>query len=82
MPSPRQVGDALAVLLALPPPALAALAARLIDRLDALAPDPDAEPDDEGEADHDDEAGADDEGNRWPPVKGPDGCGPMVLNTF
>lgn len=79
MPSPRQVGNALAVLLSLPPAALSALAERLIDRLDAVAPDADLEPNDCGEADYDDEAGADDEGNHWPPVKGPDGCGAVRM---
>ncbi len=44
-PSPRRIAGALAVLLALPMPALEALAERLIDRLDALDGNPDAEPD-------------------------------------
>ncbi len=82
LPSPRAIGRALAVLQALPPAALAALAERLIDRLDAVAPDADLEPDDCGEADNDDEAAPHEEGNHWTPTKGPDGCGPMVLNTF
>ena len=47
-PPPRRIGAALDVLLALPPAVLAALAERLIDRLDALDPDADSEPDDEG----------------------------------
>ncbi len=46
MPSPRQVGAALNVLLALPPAVLADLAERLIDRLDVQDGDPDLEPDD------------------------------------
>ena len=46
LPSPRRVASALAVLAALPAPALADLTERLIDRLDALDSDPDAEPDD------------------------------------
>ena len=48
LPSPRRIAGALAVLMALPPAALAVLAARLIDRLDALdAPGMDLEPDDD-----------------------------------
>lgn len=78
-PSPRQVGNALAVLLALPPPALEALAEWLIDRLDALEPDADLEPDDDGEGDHDDEAGPWDDGATWAPTKGPAECGPLRL---
>jgi len=46
IPTPRRVGAALDVLLALPPAVLANLAERLIDRLDALNGDPDLEPDD------------------------------------
>jgi len=46
IPTPRRVGAALDVLLALPPAVLADLAERLIDRLDALDGDPDLEPDD------------------------------------
>ena len=46
LPSPRRIAGALAVLQALPPAALAVLAERLIDRLDALdAPGMDLEPD-------------------------------------
>lgn len=78
-PSPRAIGRALAVLQALPAPALAVLAARLIDRLDSLAPDADMESDADGEADDDDEAGPWDDGATWAPVKGPDGCGPVLL---
>jgi len=78
-PSPRQVEDALAVLLTLPTPALEALAERLIDRLDAMDGDADSEPDDEGEADQDDEAGPWDDGATWAPTKGPDGCGVLRL---
>ncbi len=52
LPSPRRIAGALAVLHALPPPALAALAERLIDRLDTLDDDPDLEPD-EAEAEPD-----------------------------
>ena len=48
LPSPRRIAGALAVLQALPPAALAVLAERLIDRLDALdAPGMDLEPDDD-----------------------------------
>ena len=48
LPSPRRIAGALAVLQALPAPALAALAERLIDWLDALdAPGMDLEPDDD-----------------------------------
>lgn len=79
LPSPRRIAGALAVLMTLPPVALAALAERLIDRLDALAPDADLEPDDDGEADHDAEAPPDAEGPWWTPTKGPDGCGPVRL---
>jgi hypothetical protein len=75
VPTPRQVGNALAVLLALPPAVLQVLAERIVDRLDALDGDPDAEPDDDPEADHDGEAApwAPDE-HHWPPVKGPAEC--------
>ena len=60
LPSPRRIAGALAVLQALAAPALAALAERLIERLDALvAPGMDLEPDDEGE-DDDGEAGPSD----------------------
>ena len=45
VPSPRRIAAALAVLAALPAPILADLTARLIDRLDALDGDADAEPD-------------------------------------
>jgi len=78
-PSPRQVGRALDVLLRLPSAALADLAERLIDRLDALGPDPDSEPDDDGEGDHDDEAGPWDDGATWAPTKGSAECGPLRL---
>lgn len=48
LPSPRRIAGALAVLATLPAPALAALAERLIDRLDALdAPGMDLERDDD-----------------------------------
>ncbi len=80
VPTPRQVGNALAVLLALLPAVLQVLAERIVDRLDALYGDPDAEPDDDGEADHDGEAApwAPDE-HHWPPVKGPAECCAMRL---
>jgi len=78
-PSPRQVGNALAVLLALPPAVLQVLAERIVDRLDALDGDPDSEPDAEGEGDHDDEAGPWDDGAIWAPTKGPAECGPLRL---
>lgn len=64
-PSPCKVGNALAVLLALPAPAMAALTERLIDRLDALDANPDLEPDDDGELTPDDEGDLD-----GPPVAG------------
>lgn len=73
-PSPRRVGAALNVLLTLPPAVLADLAERLIDRLDALEPDPDSEPDGDGEADHDGEAPPDAEGPWWTPTIGPGEC--------
>lgn len=79
-PSPCQVGNALAVLLALPPGALEALAARLIDRLDAMDPNPDLEPDDDGEGAQDGEAGPWDDGATWAPTKGPAECGPLRLS--
>ncbi len=79
-PSPRRIAGALDVLLALPAPALEALAEQLIDRLDAMdAPGMDLEPDDDGEADPDGEAGPWDDGATWAPVKGPDGCGVLRL---
>ena len=74
-PSPRRLASALAVLAALPAPALADLTERLIDRLDALDGDTDAEPDHDGEADQDDEAGTDDDGPWWTPAMGPADCG-------
>ncbi len=73
-PSPRQVGNALAVLLALPPAVLQVLAERIVDRLDALDGDPDSEPDAYDEADQDDEAAEDEDGAIWTPVKGPAEC--------
>jgi hypothetical protein len=79
LPSPRTIGRALAVLQALPSAALADLAERLIDRLDALAPDANLEPDGDGEGDHDDEAGPWDDGATWAPTKGPAECGPLRL---
>ncbi len=80
VPTPRQVGNALAVLLALPAPALEALAERLLDRLDALDGDADAEPDDDAEADFDGEADPwDADEHHWPPVKGPAECGAVRL---
>ncbi len=79
LPSPRRIAGALAVLTALPPAVLADLAERLIDCLDALAPDVDLEPDDDGEGDHDDEAGPWDDGATWAPTKRPAECGPLRL---
>ncbi len=79
LPSPRAIGRALAVLQALPSAALADLAERLIDRLDALDGDPDSEPDGDTEADDDDEAPPDREGPWWAPTEGPDGCGVLRL---
>lgn len=81
LPSPRRIAGALALLVALPAPALADLAERLIDRLDALAPDADLEPDDDGEVDHDAEAPPDAEGPWWTPCKGPAECGPVRLEV-
>lgn len=78
MPSPRRIEGALAVLLSLPAPALRVLVDRALDRLDALAGDPDSEPDNDGEADHDGEAGPADDGPCWAPCKGPDGCGAVL----
>jgi hypothetical protein len=78
-PSPRHIASALAVLAALPPPALADLIERLIDRLDALGGDADAEPDQDGEVDQDDEAGAADDGSWWTQATGPADCGPVRL---
>ena len=80
-PTSRAIDRALAVLQALPPAALAALAERLIDRLDALEPDPDAEPDDDGEADQDGEAAPWNDGATWTPTMGPAECGPVRLGT-
>ena len=75
LPSPRRLAGALAVLQALPPAALAVLAERLIDRLDALAaPGMDLEPDDDGEADQDSEAGPWDGDATWTPTMGPAEC--------
>ena len=69
LPSPRRIAGALAVLAALPAPALAALAERLIERLDALtAPCMDLEPDD------DEKARAWDGDATWTPTMGPVGC--------
>ena len=79
LPSPRRVAGALDVLLALPPAALRVLADRLIDRLDVLDGDPEAEPDDDGEADHDGEAPPWEPGDCWTPVKGPAECGAVRL---
>ena len=80
VPSPRRIAGALAVLQALPAPALAALAERLIDRLDALAtPGMDLEPDDDGEADQDNEAGPWDGDATWTPTMGPVECGAVRL---
>ena len=80
LPSPRRIAGALAVLQALPAPALAALAERLIDRLDALAaPGMDLEPDDDGEADQNGEAGPWDGDATWTPTMGPAECGPVRL---
>ena len=80
-PSPRAIGRALAVLQAMPAPALAALAERLIDRLDALAPDPDAEPDVDGEGDDDAEAAPWEGDATWAPTTGPAECGPVRLGV-
>ena len=77
--SPRRLASALAVLAALPAPALADLTERLIDRLDALDGDANAEPDQDGEADQDEEAGGDDHGSWWAPATGPADCGPVRL---
>ena len=80
LPTPRAIGRALAVLQALPAPALAALAERLIDRLDALAaPGMDLEPDDDGEADQDGEAGPWDGDATWTPTTGPAECSAVRL---
>lgn len=79
LPSPRRIASALAVLAALPAPALADLAERLIDRLDAVAPDADLEMDDDGEADQDDEAGPRDDGATWTPTNGPADCGLLLM---
>ncbi len=78
-PLPRHIASALAVLAALPPPALADLIDRLIDRLDALDGDADEEPDQDGEVDQDDEVGAADDGSWWTPAIGPADCGPVQL---
>ena len=75
----RAIGRALAVLQALPPAALAVLAERIIDRLDALGPDPDAEPDDEAEGDDDGEAAFWEGDATWTPTTGPADCGPVLL---
>ena len=80
-PTPRAISRALTVLQALPAPVLAALAERLIDRLDALAPDPDAEPDDDGEGDDDGEAAPWEGGATWEPTTGPAECGPVRLGV-
>lgn len=79
MPSPRRVGAALDMLLTLPPAALAELVERLIERLDALDGEADAEPDQDGEADQDDEAGTADDGSWWTPAIGSADCGPVRL---
>ena len=76
VPTPRRIAGALAVLQALPAPALALLAARLIDRLDALDGDPDMEPDDDSELTPDDEGDLD-----GPPVVGQIGCGPALVTA-
>ena len=82
LPSLRRIAGALAVLTALPAPALAVLAERLIERLDALAaPGVDLEPDDDGEADQDNEAGPWDGDAIWTPATGPVECGPMRLGA-
>ena len=81
-PSPRAIGRALAVLQAMPPVALAALAERLIDRLDALdAPGMDLEPDEDGEGDDDGEAAPWDGDVTWAPITGPAECGPVRLGV-
>ena len=81
-PTPRAIGRALAVLQAMPPVALAVLAERLIERLDALdAPGMDLEPDDDGERDDDGEAGPWDDGPTWAPTTGPAECSPVRLGV-
>ena len=79
-PTPRAIGRALAVLQALPPAALAVLAERLIDRLDALdAPGMDLEPDDDGEGDDDGEAAPWESDATWAPTTGPAECSAVRL---
>lgn len=78
LPSPQRIASALAVLAALPAPALADLAERIIDRLNVLDGDADAEPDQDGEADQDNEASAGDDGSWWTPASRPAGCGPVL----
>ena len=76
--SPRRLASALAVIAELPAPALADLAKRIIDRLDVLDGDADAEPDQDGEADQDNEASAGDDGSWWTPAIGPADCEPVL----
>ncbi len=79
-PSPRQVGNALAGLLTLPPAVLQVLAERIVDRLDALdAPGMDLEPDDDAEADPDGEAAPWDGDATWTPTTGPAECSAVRL---
>lgn len=67
-PDPRTIARALDVVQRLPTEALADLAERLIDRLDAAEPDPDLEPGEDAEPDDDDccEAGDDDPASSRP----------------
>ena len=79
-PTPCAIGRALAVLQALPAPALAVLAERLIERLDALdAPGMDLEPDDDEEGDDDGEAAPWEGGATWAPTTGPAECSAVWL---
>ncbi len=83
LPSPRRIAGALAVLQSLPAPVLAALAERLIDRLDALdAPGMDLEPDDDGEADQDGKAGPWDGEATWTPTTGPARCSAVRIGAW
>lgn len=79
-PSPRAISRALAVLQSLPPTALAMLAERLIEQLDALdAPGIDLEPDDDGEGDDDGEAAPWEGDATWAPTTGPADCSAVRL---
>ena len=80
LPSARRIAGALAVLQALPAPALAVLAERLIERLDAMdAPGMDLEPDDDGEGDDDGEAAPWEGDATWAPTTGPAECSAVRL---